>query len=146
MKNFNVEFCDKAKDIMIIDIGDERYLVNPSTFDGVQYYNCKKIDNNDDNKPYIIKEIRWGGIIGYEVFTQSYPYKEQIYDFSEMYDEKRDQYILRLNNNYFVFDDDCLAEDGSIHAHQIGKDVSYDLRSKVVNGEVVWYSVEGIYL
>lgn len=143
MKNFNIEYCDKSKDIMILDIENERFLINPSTFDGSFYHNCKKINSND-NKPYIIKEIRWGGIIGYEIMEQSYTYKEKIYDFYEMYDDKRDNYVLRLKDEYFVFSDDDFLDNDMIYAHKVNSKLVYILSNEIKNGESISYTIESI--
>lgn len=130
----------------VINIRGVNYITDTENYDGLYYYHCKREDVIN-NIEYIIKETFWGSIPFY-VVSQIQEVKERIADFSEMYDKKRNNYILRLNNDYFVFDDDDFNMDCTISARKITdgyKNIFYVLRQEVEDRKVVAYIIEYIY-
>lgn len=67
---------------------------------------------------------------------------KEIYDFSEMYDENKDEYIVRIGNNYYIFDDDDIGNNGNIIAYNIREDNFDLLYYHMVNEKTQYYVIE----
>lgn len=72
--------------------------------------------------------------------------KEKIYDFFEMYDEQRECCIVRIKDDYFIFDELDIANDGKIHAQKIGDEkYIYVLSQNIFEGKTNYYIIEEVY-
>lgn len=67
---------------------------------------------------------------------------KKIYDFSEMYDENKDEYIVRIGNDYYIFDDDDIGDNCNIIAYNIREDNFDLLHYHMVNEKTQYYVIK----